>query len=67
MYHLQLVSVEDAVQLILELGVDAYMAKLEIRQAYHNVPVYPIGGCLVSAAWVITFLGIELDSATMQI
>ena len=41
MCHLQLASVDDAVQLILELGTNAYMAKFDIKQAYHNVPVHP--------------------------
>ena len=36
----KVVSVDDAAQLILELGVDAFMGKLDIRQAYHNVPVH---------------------------
>ena len=42
---------DDAVQLILELGVNAYMAKLDIRQAYRNVPVYPQDWWLLGIHW----------------
>ena len=49
--HLQLASVDDAVQLILELGANAYMAKLDIRQAYRNVPVHPQDRWLLGMHW----------------
>lgn len=49
--HVQLASVDDAVQLILEFGVNAYMAKLDIRQAYRNVLVHPQDRWLLGMHW----------------
>ena len=40
--HWQLASVGDAIQVILELGPGALLAKLDIKHAYRNVPVHPM-------------------------
>ena len=50
-WHLQLASVDDAVQLILELGANAYNAKLDIRQVYRNVPVHSQDRWLLGMQW----------------
>ena len=38
-------------QLILELGVNAYTAKLDIKQAYRNMPVHPQDWWLLGMQW----------------
>ena len=49
--HLQLASVDDAVQLILKLGPGTQLAKLDIKQAYRNVPVHPQDRWLLGMQW----------------
>ena len=49
--HLQLASVDDAIQVILELGPGALLAKLDIKHAYRNVPVHPQDRWLLGMQW----------------
>ena len=41
---LHYVSVDTAIQRVLELGAGALLAKIDIAQAYRNVPVHPVTG-----------------------
>ena len=44
-------STDDVVEAILILGRGSLMAKLDIKQAYRNVPVYPQDRCLLGMSW----------------
>ena len=48
---LSYVRVDDVVDGILQLGRGALMAKMDIRQAYRNVPVHPQDRLLVGMRW----------------
>ena len=41
MCSLKYISVEDTVQAVLKLGRGARLAKVDIRNAYRNIPVHP--------------------------
>ena len=44
-------STDDVVEAILNLGRGSLMAKLDIKQAYRHVPVYPQDRCLLGMSW----------------
>ena len=44
-------SVDDAVQNILRLGKDAQLVKLDLKQAYRNIPVHPQDQHLLAISW----------------
>ena len=48
---LSYVSVEDVVAIVLELGRGALMAKMDIKQAYRNIPVHPQDRLLLGMLW----------------
>ena len=48
---LSYVSVDDVVECILSTGTGALMAKVDIKQAYRNVPVHPDDRCLLGMVW----------------
>ena len=43
--------IDDAVKLILGLGQETYMAKVDIEQAYRNIPVHPQDRNLLGMQW----------------
>ena len=45
------VSIDDVVSCILELGQGAEMAKIDIKQAYRNIPVHPDDRGLLCVQW----------------
>ena len=49
--HLQLASVDDAIQHIVAAGPQAQLAKLDIAQAYRNIPVHPQDRWLLGMEW----------------
>ncbi len=49
--HLQLASVDDAAQIIALMGQGTLLAKVDIEQAYHNVPVHPGDRWLLGMEW----------------
>ena len=48
---LQYVTVEEALQEIIKLGRGTWMAKVDIRKAYRNVPVHPHDRWLLGMQW----------------
>ena len=44
-------SVDDAAHIIMGLGRDAQLAKIDIAHAYHNVPVHPADRHLLGMQW----------------
>ena len=48
---LSYVSVEDAAQSVLKLGQGTLMAKMDIRNAYRNIPVHPDDRWLLGMSW----------------
>ena len=48
---LSYVSVDDVVMGILQLGRGTMMAKMDIRQAYRNIPVHPSDRILLGMQW----------------
>ena len=48
---LQYVSVESAAQTVLQLGRGTLLAKLDIRDAYRNIPVHPEDRWLLGMSW----------------
>ncbi len=45
------VSVEDIVATVLKLGRGTLLAKMDIKQAYRNVPVHPQDRWLLGMGW----------------
>ena len=48
---LKYTSVEDAAQAVLRLGCGTFMAKMDIRSAYRNIPVHPDDRWLLGMTW----------------
>ena len=48
---LRYVSVDDAVQQILQLGRGTLLAKVDVKHAYRNVPIHPDDRHLLGMAW----------------
>lgn len=48
---LSYISVDDVVDRVLQLGYGALLAKMDIKQAYRNVPVYPQDRILLGMRW----------------
>lgn len=48
---LSYVSIDEIVNCILELGKGALMAKIDIKEAYRNIPVHPDDRYLLGVAW----------------
>ncbi len=48
---LSYVSVDDVVHQIMKLGRGAYLAKMDVKQAYRNVPVHPTDSLLLGMRW----------------
>ncbi len=44
-------SVDDVVHQIMKLGQGAYLAKMDVKQAYRNVPVHPTDSLLLGMRW----------------
>ena len=64
------VSVDNVVARILKLGRGALLAKMDIKQVYRNVPVYPedrllLGMCWEGKVYVDTALPFGLRSAPL--
>ncbi len=51
LFSLSYVSVEDAAQRILALGPGCLLSKVDIKQAYRNVPVHPEDRLLLGMMW----------------
>ncbi len=54
MCSLQYASVDQAVSLILQLGPGTQLAKLDLRDAYRMVPVYPHEHPLLDICWEVS-------------
>ena len=50
-YSLQYVKIDDAINLIIQLGKGSYMAKTDICSAFRNVPVHPKDWELLGMHW----------------
>ena len=48
---LKYASVEDALWVIARLGIGTLMAKVDVRKAYRNIPIYPPDRMLLGMAW----------------
>ncbi len=48
---LKYASVEDALRIVLMLGRGAWLAKVDIRKAYRNIPVFPADRRLLGMMW----------------
>ena len=48
---LSYVKVDDVVARVLQLGRGAMLAKMDIKQAYQNVPVHPADRRLLGMQW----------------
>ena len=48
---LSYVSIDDVIRCILQVGRGAKLAKIDIKQAYRNVPVHPEDRHLLGMAW----------------
>ena len=51
MCSLSYVSIDSIVDCILKLGKGALMAKIDIKQAYRNIPVHPMDRYLLGVQW----------------
>lgn len=49
--HLELASVDDAVHHIIRMGQHSLLAKVDIAQAYRNIPVHPQDRWLLGLMW----------------
>ena len=70
MCSLKYVSVDDAVRLVLDLGLGTLIAKLDIESAYRIVPVHPVDRLLLGMSWkgqiyIDTVLPFGLKSAPL--
>ena len=50
-HNIQYASIDDAVKLIMQLGPGTQLAKLDIKDAYRIVPVYPDDHHLLAILW----------------
>ncbi len=48
---LSYVSVDEVVQRVLRWGRGTLLAKMDVRQAYRNIPVHPVERCLLGMRW----------------
>ena len=49
--HVQLASVDDAIQHVVLLGHQSQMAKIDVAHAYRNIPVHPQDRWLLEMQW----------------
>ena len=50
-YSLEYTSVDEAIRILLTLGVGAQMAKIDLKSAFRMVPVHPDNWSLVGMHW----------------
>ena len=51
MCNLSYISIDSIVDCILKLGKGALIAKIDIKQAYRNIPVHPKDHYLIGVQW----------------
>ena len=50
-YSLQYVRIDDAIRILLKLGLNSFMAKTAVKSAFRNIPVHPDDWELLGMEW----------------